>query len=71
MKDGSNDTPESKYQTILITCLESIKKAIPSKYDKNFGVQVKRAIGTHYYKIRYFKRKQRHKARCQPILPIA
>ena len=44
MKEGSDG--ESRYQSILLGCLEAIKKAIPSKHNKIFYNNVQAAIGS-------------------------
>jgi hypothetical protein len=43
MKEGLDG--ESKYQSILLDCLEAIKKGISSKHNKGFYNNVKAAIG--------------------------
>jgi len=41
----STEAAETKYQSIISSCLETIKKAIPSKRDKKFSTDIQAAIG--------------------------
>ncbi len=61
----AGEASESKYQTIITSCLEAIKKAVPSKRDKKLNSDIQAAIGTDFDMFKQVNRFLENKQGCK------